>query len=80
MTTIVLNIEGMTCGGCVKAVQNVLGRVEGAEAIEVVVGRAVLRFGSAWSGDPSAAVAAVAKAGFTARVAEPSEGDASVTR
>lgn len=77
MATIVLNIEGMTCGGCVKAVQNVLGRVEGTEGVEVVVGRAVLRFGSAWSGDPSAAVAAVAKAGFTARVADD---EAGVTR
>lgn len=79
MATIVLNIEGMTCGGCVRAVQNVLGRVEGAEGAEVVVGRAVLRFGSAWDGDPSAAIAAVAKAGFTARV-EPSADGADVTR
>ncbi|HQY60017.1 MAG: heavy-metal-associated domain-containing protein [Myxococcales bacterium] len=75
MPTIVLNIEGMTCGGCVKAVQNVLGRLEGAEVVEVSVGRAVLRFGSAWGGDSSPAVAAIAKAGFTARVAEPA-GDA----
>lgn len=69
MSTIMLDIEGMTCGGCVKAVQNVLGRVEGAEVVEVLVGRAVLRFGSAWNGDATPAIAAIARAGFTARVA-----------
>jgi len=71
MKTVELKIEGMTCGGCVHAVRNVLGRVPNAEAVEVEVGRAVLRFGSAWDGDASAAVAAVERAGFSATVEGP---------
>ncbi len=68
MSTIALQIQGMTCGGCVKAVQNVLGRVPGAEVVEVGIGRAVLRFGSGWDGNAEPAIAAIARAGFSAQV------------
>ena len=69
MRTVELNIQGMTCAGCVKAVQNVLGRLEGADVIDVGIGRAVLRFGSAWDGNTASAVAAIGRAGFEAQVA-----------
>lgn len=71
MTEVELKIEGMTCGGCVQAVKNVLGRVPHAESFDVSVGRAVLRFGSAWDGKPGDAISAIEKAGFNATVVAP---------
>ena len=35
METIQLNIEGMTCGGCVKSVTNVLQPIPGVSSVEV---------------------------------------------
>ena len=35
MQTVTLNIDGMTCGGCVKSVTRLLGGVEGVEKAEV---------------------------------------------
>lgn len=35
MTTITLNIQGMTCGGCVKSVSNVLNELAGVTKAEV---------------------------------------------
>jgi copper chaperone len=35
METVVLNITGMTCGGCVRSVENVLRGVEGVRAVRV---------------------------------------------
>ena len=33
--TITLNIEGMTCGGCVKSVTNALNQVAGVKSVDV---------------------------------------------
>ena len=33
--TITLNIEGMTCGGCVKSVTNSLNQVAGVQSVDV---------------------------------------------
>lgn len=33
--TITLNIEGMTCGGCVKSVTNALNQVTGVQSADV---------------------------------------------
>ena len=33
--TQVIHIEGMTCGGCVKSVQDVVGSLKGVDSIEV---------------------------------------------
>jgi copper chaperone len=38
MTTIAINIKGMTCGGCVVAVRNVLSRQAGLANVQVDVG------------------------------------------
>lgn len=35
MQTVTLNIDGMTCGGCVKSVTRLLEGVEGVEKAEV---------------------------------------------
>jgi len=37
MQTITLNIDGMTCGGCVKSVTRLLEGVEGVEKAEAVI-------------------------------------------
>lgn len=63
MSEIVLNIEGMHCGACVRRVTQALERVPGAEVVEVRVGAARVR-----TDDAAQAVAALAKAGYTARV------------
>ena len=33
--TITLNIDGMTCGGCVKSVTNALNQVAGVQSVDV---------------------------------------------
>jgi len=40
MATTTLNIQGMTCGGCVKSVTNALQREAGVEKVEVVLEQA----------------------------------------
>ena len=37
-----VSIEGMTCGGCVNAVRNVLSRVPGVRVDDVGVGKATI--------------------------------------
>jgi copper chaperone len=37
MATTTLNIQGMTCGGCVKSVTSALQREAGVEKVEVVL-------------------------------------------
>jgi copper chaperone len=54
-------IEGMHCDGCVRRVTRALERIPGAEVIEVRIGAARLR-----TDDSAQAVAALAKAGYTA--------------
>lgn len=63
MSEIVLNIEGMHCGACVKRVTQALERVPDAQVEEVRIGAARLK-----ADDPAPAIAALAKAGYTARV------------
>ncbi|MGH9587837.1 MAG: heavy-metal-associated domain-containing protein [Acidobacteriaceae bacterium] len=63
MSEIVLNIEGMHCGSCVKRVTQALERVPGAQVEEVRIGAARLK-----ADDPEPAIAALQKAGYTAHV------------
>jgi len=35
METLTLNIKGMTCGGCVKSVTNVLQQITGVSGVDV---------------------------------------------
>ena len=35
METIQLNVQGMTCGGCVKSVTSVLQKIPGVSSVEV---------------------------------------------
>jgi copper chaperone CopZ len=67
MPEIKLQIDGMHCGSCVRRVTEALKSVEGAVVDDVRVGAARLTFNQ----DPAPvdlAVAALAKAGFAARL------------
>jgi copper chaperone len=63
MSEITLNIEGMHCGACVKRVTQTLERIPGAEVLEVRIGAARVK-----TDDAAGAVAALAKAGYTAHL------------
>ena len=58
---IILNIEGMHCGACVRRVTRALEHIPGAEVMEVRIGAARVN-----TEDPAKAIAAIAKAGYTA--------------
>jgi copper chaperone CopZ len=61
MSEITLNIDGMHCGACVRRVTQALERIPGAEVVEVRIGAARVK-----TDDAAQAVAALAKAGYTA--------------
>lgn len=69
MATTTLNIQGMTCGGCVKSVTNALQREEGVSKVEVVLekGTATIDYDPAVT-SPQALAAAVDDIGFEASV------------
>lgn len=66
MIEITLNIEGMHCGACVRRVTQTLQRVPGAEVEEVRIGAARIK-----AEEAAPLVAALAKAGYTARAEQP---------
>ena len=68
METIVLEVDGMTCGGCVRSVTNVLKALPGVTAAEVSLEKshAKVTFDPALA-DPAALRAAVEEAGYEAR-------------
>lgn len=72
MTTrpITLTVDGMTCGSCVRHVTAALRTVEGVTAVEVErrAGRAVVTH-DAERASTAAMIAALAAAGYEARVA-----------
>jgi copper chaperone len=65
--TITLNVDGMTCGGCVQSVTNVLKGVGGVTGVAVTLepGRAVVETDG--SVDPARLIQAVEAAGYDAR-------------
>ena len=67
METLTLNIEGMTCGGCVKSVTRILEGVEGVAKAEVSLeGKsALIEFDPAKT-DPAALIEAVEDGGVEA--------------
>ncbi len=71
MTTLTLNIGGMTCGGCVKSVTKVLEALDGVEKAEVSLenANAVITY-DADKIQAAALIEAVEDAGFDASTAE----------
>ena len=65
MRSVSFTITGMTCGGCVAAVRNVLSRQPGVSDVKVEIGKATLNYDEA-SVDEKALVAAIERAGFSA--------------
>ncbi len=65
---IVLEIDGMTCGGCVNSVRKVLSSVPSVKTVDVslAAGRATVVADSPV--DPAALVAAVEDAGYDAKI------------
>ena len=67
MSEFTLRIDNMHCGSCVRRVSQALGSTEGVEVKEVRVGAA--RLATALTPAPvAAALAALAKAGYHARL------------
>lgn len=69
MDTIALQIEGMSCGHCVKAVRRALEGVDGVQIDDVAIGTATVRL-TPGAVAPSAVVEAVTAAGYAARLVE----------
>lgn len=69
MATTTLNIQGMTCGGCVKSVTNALQREDGVAKVEVLLekGTATVDYDPAVT-QPEKLVAAIDDIGFEASV------------
>jgi copper chaperone CopZ len=65
--TLSIDIDGMSCDGCVASVTKVLGRLPGAHVERVAVGSARVAVADGTSDQD--VVRAIEKAGFTARVA-----------
>lgn len=65
MKEIMLRIEGMHCGSCIRRVTQALQKVDGVEVEEVRLGAARVKAQDTAAAEP-ALLASVAKAGFTA--------------
>jgi copper chaperone len=65
MNEIVLSVTGMTCGGCVNSVQNVLAALPGVQSVEVTLtpGQARVVFDPARI-DRAMLAGAITEAGF----------------
>lgn len=75
MEKVSLVVDGMGCGGCVANVRKVLDAMPGVVVSNVAVGSAVVSFDPAhWS--RQAITAALGKAGYPARHADPGEAPA----
>lgn len=70
MTTVTLNIQGMTCGGCAANVERTLKALAGVQQakVDLAAARATVDYDAAQA-TPAAMVSAVEDAGFDAAVA-----------
>lgn len=66
---IVLKIEGMTCGGCVRSVEKALDQVAGVTSTRVDLAQGQATVDAENGVDPAAIVAAVEDAGYDASIA-----------
>ena len=73
MENVKLQIEGMSCGGCVRNVQNALTALPGVQVKQVTVGSAEVDLDPAQT-SPDAVKRAVEKRGFKVRDAQVSGG------
>jgi copper chaperone CopZ len=67
MRTMILAIEGMSCGSCIARVRRVLTRFDEVAVESITLGRALLRT-AAPPGQDAAILLALAAAGYPARI------------
>lgn len=67
MQRVTLDIEGMSCGHCLNAVNRALSALPGVEIDSVAIGRAEVRFDEHLA-SPAQLEAAVGDAGYRARI------------
>ena len=65
-----IDIEGMSCGHCVRSVERALGAVDGVQAFKVGVGQAVVELDGTRA-TPEQVAQAVADEGYAVRAMEP---------
>lgn len=65
METIVLNVKGMTCMGCVRSVRNVLEPISGVSSVDVALekGQVAIQYDPVQAG-PAQFKAAIEDAGY----------------
>lgn len=69
MNQVILKVEGMSCGGCVKSVERILGKQEGVKEVShVEIGEAHLTLDEGKQ-SVEEIIVALGKASFPARVA-----------
>lgn len=66
-TTTIINVEGMTCGHCVNAVQTEVGKLEGVTDVSVDLGSGQVTIVADNEPDAGALQEAVEEAGFEVR-------------
>jgi copper chaperone len=64
MTTTTITVSGMTCGHCVSAVKEELGRLDGVAEVDVQLETGEVTITSDGELDPGAVTAAVDEAGY----------------
>ncbi len=62
--TTTITVQGMTCGHCVAAVQQEVGRVPGVTGVEVDLASGAVAIASEGDLDPAALAVAVDEAGY----------------
>ena len=70
MIEAVFQVDGMSCGGCIRRVANALNTLPGVEVETVAVGLVRVRLDPAVTTE-SRVVEAIQNAGYTARTEEP---------
>lgn len=66
--TTILDVQGMSCGHCVKAVDEAIRSIEGVEEAHVDLAAAQAKVVHAESADIDAILAAIADEGYSAKV------------
>lgn len=78
MSTIELNVEGMSCGSCVKHVTEALNTVEGVTKVDVDLQAARVRVSG--QSDSQVLIASLTDAGYPAQLASPAAGTNNMKR
>lgn len=67
MSKVIFHVEGMSCGGCAKAVEKIILKSDPAGKVTVDLEKAKVE--AETSADPAALAAAISAGGFPAKIA-----------